>query len=791
MVYVYLNQILLLMKSINKISYLLLLAFFFQFITKESAAQKQDEIIKVQWIFNIAYGVTWQDQENISTYTIGVFSSKSFFRELQKQAETRTIKGKPVEVVRYSNYEAIQPNHIIYVSRNENSLLGFVYQKLKGKNVLIISDRSKQPAYSVVNFRKVNEDNPKPYDLNTKLAEKNNLLISRTLIRTGGSREDIQKIYAQTNRELVKEQKILDEMRQEIEGKEKLLEEQENKIKAQRDSISGKEHLISAKESKLKKQNAKLNLMTGEIEQQRENLKKNISLLKKQEENIAKQKEFAEKLNEEILEKSESIKKQEDKLKKNQARLSESQETVASQQNIIYFAIVAIIIFIFLGVIIINSYINKQKVNKELSRQYVAINSQKNEIQNQAKLLESANTELEKLSIVASETDNAVTIMDKKGNFLWVNPGFTRMYGYTLQLLKNEIGGNLIAASNNPEVSGILKEILEEKETRYYQNLSKARTGEEIWTQTTLTPILDENANVVQLISIDTDITAEKKSAMEIKKQRDKIEIQNEQITSSINYAKTIQQAILPLFDDIQRNFSSFVIFRPRDVVSGDFYWYNEKVYNDGKSKKLFLAAVDCTGHGVPGAFMSMIGSRLLNEVILEQDITDPKDVLENLDQKVKTALRQETSENNDGMDMSVCVIEKKDDTYHITYSGAKSDLYYYSHGEEGIGILQSERRSIGGTKQKRGNIKFTNKTIKLKDNDLIWLASDGIIDQNNPSRKRFGTPKFIETLNAVKDLELIEQKRYINRELDDYKEETEQRDDIMVWGIKFSKEKW
>ncbi|NOZ36374.1 MAG: DUF4154 domain-containing protein [Chlorobi bacterium] len=777
------------MKAQKKYLRFFILLFLFSFIFKQGSAQKiSEEAQRAEWIFNISYGITWQDEANITSYTIGVFSSKAMFVELQKQAKTKKIKGKPVEVIRYLNYKDIQANHIVYVSRNENAYLGLVYQKLKGKNVLIISNRSKQEQFSILNFRKIGDS--KPFDINDRLAGENHITISRQLLKIGGSREVIQRIYAETNRKLLAEKKALEEKKKEIADKEKLLSEQEARIKAQRDSIASKENLISAKEGKLQAQNAALDSMSFEVLQQKKDLTKNQAFLKVQEQNIAKQEEFRKKLNLEILAQTKNLKDQEEKLKKNKEQLGQSQKTVATQKNIIYFAIAALVIFLFLGVIIVSSYINKQKVNKQLSEQYVAINSQKDEIQNQAKLLESVNTELEKLSIVASETDNAVTIMDVKGNFQWVNAGFTRLYGYTLQLLRNEIDDNIVGASSNPEVQNIISHIIETKQTGSYQNLSKTRNGNEIWVQTTITPILDENNEVTQLISIDTDITTEKKSEIEIRKQRDQIEIQNEEITSSINYAKTIQQAILPLAADLEKYFESFLIFKPRDVVSGDFYWFNEKTGKDGKPEKLFIATVDCTGHGVPGAFMSMIGSRLLSEIVSEQHITSPKDILEFLDKKVKAALRQETTDNNDGMDMAMCVIEKEDTSYHITYSGAKSDLYYYSHKNDDIIILSSERRSIGGTKQKRGNIKFTNKDFYLSENDIMWLSTDGIIDQNNADRKRFGTPKFIETLKEAKDLGLKEQKRLFLNKLDEHQGLEKQRDDITVWGIKFT-DKW
>ncbi|NPA68498.1 MAG: DUF4154 domain-containing protein [Chlorobi bacterium] len=772
------------------IKYFSLLFLFFSVFSKQSIAQQTGDAKTAQWIFNISAGITWEDENKITSYTIGVFSSKGVFNELQKLAKSTKIKGKPVEVVRYLDYSDIQANHIVYVSRNENAYLGFVYQRLKGKNVLIISDRSKQPEYSIINFLKVEKSGAPPFSINTTLANQNRIKISKQLLKIGGSRQDIQKIYAETNRKLLAEQKALEEKKKEIADKERLLAEQEARIKAQRDSIASKENLISTKESELKKQNMKLDSMSAEVERQREILKENLAAVEELSRKIEKQRMIAELQRDSMALASRELKAKQEEIRKIDERLGQTQETVATQKNIIYFAIAALVIFIFLGIIIINGYLNKQKINKQLSEQYVAINSQKDEIQNQAKLLESVNTELEKLSIVASETDNAVTIMDVKGNFQWVNPGFTRMYGYTLQLLKNELDSNIVGASNNPDIQNIINKIIETKQAGSYQNRNKTRTGEEIWVQTTITPILDENNEVVKLISIDTDITAEKKSEIEIRKQKEQIEAQNEMITASINYAKNIQQAILPLPEDIEKYFDSFIIFKPRDVVSGDFYWFTEKLQEDGSPEKLFLAVVDCTGHGVPGAFMSMIGSRLLSEIVLEQNISDPKDILETLDKKVKTALRQETTDNNDGMDMALCVIEKNEDSYHITYSGAKSDLYYFSRKNDDITVLSSERRSIGGAKQKRGHIEFTDKDFYLNKGDIMWLATDGIIDQNNSERKRFGTPKFIDTLKECKDLSLIEQKKLIEQKLAEHQGDEEQRDDITVWGIKFT-DKW
>ncbi len=661
---------------------------------------------------------------------------------------------------------------------------------MKGKNVLIISDRSKQPQYSVINFLKFDATTSKRFSINKRLADTQRIKFTTQLLKLGGDREVLQAIYNETNKRLIAEQKKLEERKKEIEEKEKLLIEQVERIENQRDSIKSKENLITAKESELELQNNRLDSMSFEVLKQSEELGQNKAILEAQTENIYKQREFAKNLREQVIKDSIAAKEFEAELAQREEQLGISETRGDFLQNIVYFAIGAGILFVFLLIIIVNSYMNKQKVNNQLSEQYVAINAQKDEIQIQSKQLEMANVELEKLSLVASETDNAVVIMDVRGNFEWVNAGFTRMYGYTLQLLKNELHDNIIGASGNEEVERVINEIINTKQTGSYQNLNKTRSGGEIWAQTTITPILNENNEVIKLISIDTDITVEKKSEIEIRKQKDQIEFQNEMITSSINYAKNIQQAILPIPEDLNKFFDSFVIFKPRDVVSGDFFWFAHLPALEGLSEKLFIATVDCTGHGVPGAFMSMIGSRLLSEIVLERKVISPKEILETLDEKVKIALRQESTDNNDGMDLALCVIEKEEDAYHIIYSGAKVDLYYFSHKNDDITILSSERRSIGGTMQKRGNIDFSNKDFYLHEGDYLWLSTDGIIDQNNFERKRFGTPKFIETLKDVKELNLPEQKMLIENELSDHQGDEEQRDDITIWGVKFT-DKW
>jgi serine phosphatase RsbU (regulator of sigma subunit) len=263
-----------------------------------------------------------------------------------------------------------------------------------------------------------------------------------------------------------------------------------------------------------------------------------------------------------------------------------------------------------------------------------------------------------------------------------------------------------------------------------------------------------------------------------IEEQRDKLDFQNQHINSSIQYAQNIQRAILPVKNQINNLFESFILYRPKDIVSGDFYWFT-KVNNIA-----FLAVVDCTGHGVPGAFMSMIGSSHLNEIVIEKQITDPAKILSLLDKKIIVSLRQAETENNDGMD--VCFISINLKSNEITFSGAKRPLFIYKNKTSEFDEIKGDRISIGGIR-KGTNEEFNNHIIKAQKGDILYLSSDGLTDQNNSERKRFGRNKLKEIIlnNVAEPME--KQKVIIEKALDEFQQDEEQRDDITLIGIKIN----
>lgn len=285
------------------------------------------------------------------------------------------------------------------------------------------------------------------------------------------------------------------------------------------------------------------------------------------------------------------------------------------------------------------------------------------------------------------------------------------------------------------------EEILQQQEELQTQAEILQRTNSE------LTEKQEEiQAQSEELLLINDNL---KNSQEEIALQRDHLKIANEQVMSSIKYAQTIQKAILPSVQNISQVFpEQFIIYRPKDVVSGDFYWFAHLAKEDsGLSSDLtFMAVVDCTGHGVPGAFMSIIGSTLLNEIVNQKFITDPAQVLEHLDQGVKLAVEKAEGINTAGMDVCLCRFENDGGQTKVLYSGAKRDLIYLLPESSKVEKLKSDRRSIGSS----SSTEFTTQELILSSGSMLYLTSDGMADQNNPAREKLGTGRLNKSIHSL-----------------------------------------
>ncbi len=275
-------------------------------------------------------------------------------------------------------------------------------------------------------------------------------------------------------------------------------------------------------------------------------------------------------------------------------------------------------------------------------------------------------------------------------------------------------------------------------------------------------------------IGLQRDELAQKSE--ELTEALQEIKSKNQEIISSINYAQRIQNAMLPQPDELKQILSdAFVLFRPKDIVSGDFYWLVKKEY------KIIIAVGDCTGHGVPGAFMSMIGNDLLNEIVGFRNICQPDHILNELHEGVRKVLRQEETQNNDGMDISICVIDTKKQI--IEYAGAKSPMIYIQHGH--LAFIRGDKLPIGGTQGPDGR-NYTRRTLQMQSGDVFYLFSDGYQDQfGGAKNKKFMIKQLRELLYTLHELPMFQQKYLLEKALDDWKGKEKQIDDILLLGVR------
>ena len=269
-----------------------------------------------------------------------------------------------------------------------------------------------------------------------------------------------------------------------------------------------------------------------------------------------------------------------------------------------------------------------------------------------------------------------------------------------------------------------------------------------------------------------------KERTTEVEKQKNIVQEQNNQILSSVRYAKTIQNSSLPgqvLIESILKD--HFILFKPRDIVSGDFYWIHELPNN-----QYIVAAVDCTGHGIPGAFMSMIGINLLNRIVAD-GTTEPNLVLSELHKNIQIALKQQNTRNSDGMDMAICLVDRNEK--NIKYSGARNPLIYCQKGK--TERIRATRKSVGGAEQEQ-NLTFEQTEISFKDAPIsIYLFSDGYPDQfGGEYDQKFMLGNFKKMIEENQSLTMEDQNKEYKSRLHTWMGGSNfQVDDILVIGIK------
>lgn len=266
-------------------------------------------------------------------------------------------------------------------------------------------------------------------------------------------------------------------------------------------------------------------------------------------------------------------------------------------------------------------------------------------------------------------------------------------------------------------------------------------------------------------------------SLMEIESQRTELESKNKSITDSLNYAQRIQEALLPSEDYFRKYFKeSFIFYKPKDIVSGDFFWIGEH------EEKIFIAAADCTGHGVPGALLSMIGHELLNKIINVDKIAEPSHVLEIMNKGLEKIFSREKNVGaiiRDGMDIALCVVDRK--KRKIQYTGAFLPLYIIRDNR--LMELKGDKYPLGMTIE---GASYSNNELDLMKDDMMYLFTDGYVDQFGGSEnKKFMYRRFRYLLMSIYHFPVDDQKSILEENIKTWMGSTPQIDDILVMGFK------
>lgn len=424
--------------------------------------------------------------------------------------------------------------------------------------------------------------------------------------------------------------------------------------------------------------------------------------------------------------------------------------------------------------------------------------------------------------IRAFNRTNATVRLNETGQVEQGNANFASLLGYSLIELRGKYYAELIseAQEQNLRFEEHWKEVLDGRRTEG-EYLHTHQNGEERWLEVFFYLMDEAEATASEVLLVLHDITERKNHESELHRLRDQalnankelseknqvleeaaeildeknkeikeqhaqmldqsrqLEKQSLKVADSIQYASRIQHSILTDIEKVESGFDdAFVMLVPRDKVSGDFYWFAQV------GDRTIIIAADCTGHGVPGAFMSLIGHNLLDQMVRMMGMTSPEMMLSGLHMGIQKTLRQKETQNRDGMDITICCIDHSRKV--LEFAGAKNPLVYFQDGE--MHLIKGDRMPVGGLQKEKRRV-FTKHEIDLVGKETIfYIFSDGFQDQfGGPRDRKFGGKRFRSLLESIHSTPLHEQKTVLETTLTDWKGEQEQIDDVLVIGAKIS----
>ncbi|NPA44063.1 MAG: SpoIIE family protein phosphatase, partial [Chlorobi bacterium] len=444
-------------------------------------------------------------------------------------------------------------------------------------------------------------------------------------------------------------------------------------------------------------------------------------------------------------------------LNKKEEQIKANEKQIKLQRFIIEFSIIVGILFFLLLTLLILLYLRIKKQKNDL---LILKNLQR---------------------VLIDNLPIHIYLKDKDLKYQLVNKSYAQLLKYPM----NEIIGKRDIELNKEweKFESIDKQIISTNEPlKEFKEEHIDKDGNKTWFSITKVPYHDKKGNVIGVIGIVSDISTDVKLNVKLQqllddsiKQRKIISQKNKNITDSITYAKTIQDGILPPNNLLKKIFNEyFILYKPQGIVSGDFY------YTSKNKDVLIFAVADCTGHGVPGAFLTMLSISFLNQIIFDAGNTVPSVILDKLNNKVKKTFENSEKQNISGLDIALCSVNKK--TNILQFSGAFISLYILRKNE--IKEYKPARIPLGTSYSTK---KFPNVEIELKDGDVIYLFTDGYADQlGGGNMKKFSKRRLLEVIISNKNKSLEEQKQILEKALKEWQGNAPRFDDITIMAIKW-----
>ncbi len=527
-------------------------------------AQVTDMDIKLAYIYRFTEYIEWQPQKKTTPFSIGVFTDDELMlKKFSYLAKNREIKNREIRIVpipSINNLKNLKLN-ILYINSLRNNQIANIFDAIKGKNTLLVTDNCPLKEAIMINFLPSEEEGIVRFEINKKNSTDEGLIIKANILLLGGSYVDIQKLFYEKEKELKKEKEKLRKSKLELKQQKELTNLQDKEI-------TEREEILLAKNSKIRQQELKLYIRKMVLDSLSKEVGLKIALLNskqkeltEQDNQIVAQQKNLQKTNTEIIKQKRKLNTREMLIRKQENVLIKQVSQINFQQYILYSIIFVLLLAVGLIYFIYKSLRIKKKANiklklynDEILAQNEEIKSQREEIRATNESLARVNNELEKLSIVASKTNNAVIISDHNGEIEWINEGFTKLFGYQYDELVLKFGKNLAAASAHANIEEKIAECKKTKKTVEYLVLNTSKSGKKIWMHTSLTPILDNDGHIKKLIAIEANVTELKKAEQniqlqkeeiikqfdEIEAQRDKVKEQNVELEKHKNHLEEL-----------------------------------------------------------------------------------------------------------------------------------------------------------------------------------------------------------------------------------------------------------